>query len=63
MKIFKLFGVVLIAAMMITFGSEIGEKLSVPGAQYLVPVDTNPEGALRLTGISKNFVILKTKSE
>lgn len=37
MKLFKLLGIVLIAGIMITFGSEIGERLSVPGSDYLVP--------------------------
>jgi len=37
MNIFKLFGVVVIVGVIMTFGSEIGERLSVPGAQCLVP--------------------------
>jgi hypothetical protein len=37
MNMFKILGVVLIAGGIITFGSEIGQQLSVPGAQHLVP--------------------------
>ena len=37
MKIFKIFSIMLISGMVITFGSEIGERLSVPGAEHLVP--------------------------
>jgi len=37
MKIFKILGIVVIAGMVMTFGSEIGERFSIPGAQPLVP--------------------------
>ena len=37
MKILKILGIVLIAGIIMTFGSEIGQRLSVPGAQHLVP--------------------------
>ena len=37
MNRFKILGVVLIAGGIMTFGSEIGQQLSVPGAQHLVP--------------------------
>jgi hypothetical protein len=37
MNMFKILGVVLIAGGIMTFGSEIGQQLSVPGAQQLVP--------------------------
>ena len=37
MKIFKILGIVLIAGIMMTFGSEIGERLALPEAQHLVP--------------------------
>ena len=37
MKIFKILGIVVIAGIVMTFGSEIGERLSLPGAQRLVP--------------------------
>ena len=36
MNMLKIFGIVLIAGIIMTFGSEIGQKLSVPGAQSLV---------------------------
>ena len=37
MKILKILGIVLITGVIMTFGSEIGERLSIPGAQPLVP--------------------------
>ncbi len=37
MNIFKLLGTILIFGFIMTFGSEIGERLSIPGAQRLVP--------------------------
>lgn len=37
MKLFKILGIVLITGIIMTFGSEIGERLSVPEAQRLVP--------------------------
>ena len=37
MKILKILGIVVIAGIVMTFGSEIGERLSLPGAQPLVP--------------------------
>jgi len=37
MNMFKLFGIVLIFGITMTFGSELGEQLSIPGAQHLVP--------------------------
>ncbi|MGB2928060.1 MAG: hypothetical protein WBB70_04015 [Desulfobacterales bacterium] len=37
MKMLKILGIVLIAGIIMTFGSEIGQQLSVPGAQHLVP--------------------------
>jgi len=37
MNIIKLFGIVLIFGITMTFGSELGEQLSIPGAQHLVP--------------------------
>lgn len=33
----KIFGIVLIAGLIMTFGSEIGHKFSIPGVQPLVP--------------------------
>jgi hypothetical protein len=37
MNTFKILGIVLIFGVIMTFGSEIGEQLSIPGAQHLVP--------------------------
>ena len=37
MKMFKILGIVVIAGVLMTFGSEIGERFSIPGAQPLVP--------------------------
>ena len=37
MNMLKIFGIVLIFGVIMTFGSEIGEQLSIPGAQRLVP--------------------------
>ena len=37
MNMLKLLGIVLIFGFIMTFGPEIGERLSIPGAQYLVP--------------------------
>jgi len=37
MKILKIMGIVLITGIIMTFGSEIGERLSIPEAQRLVP--------------------------
>ena len=36
MNILKILGIFLIAGIIMTFGSEIGQRLSVPGAQSLV---------------------------
>ncbi len=37
MKMLKILGMVLVVGSILTFGSEIAEQYSVPGAQYLVP--------------------------
>jgi hypothetical protein len=37
MNIFKLLGILLITGVIMTFGPEIGERFSVPGAGNLVP--------------------------
>ena len=37
MNTLKILGIILIFGVIMTFGSEIGEQLSIPGAQYLVP--------------------------
>ncbi len=36
MNVLKIFGIVLIAATILTFGAEFGEQLSIPGAGSLV---------------------------
>ena len=36
LNVTKILGIVLIAGVIMTFGSEIGEQLSIPGAQDLV---------------------------
>ena len=37
MNLLKILGIVVIAGIFMTFGSEIGERLSIPGAQMLMP--------------------------
>jgi len=37
MNTLKILGVVLIAGVIMTFGYEIGERISLPGTQHLVP--------------------------
>ena len=37
MNIFKILGIVVVAGIVMTFGSEIGERYSIPEAQRLVP--------------------------
>jgi hypothetical protein len=37
MNMLKILGIVLIAGIIMTFGFEIGQQLSIPGAQSLVP--------------------------
>ena len=37
MNTFKILGIVLFFGVIMAFGSEIGEQLSIPGAQHLVP--------------------------
>ena len=37
MNLLKILGIVLIAGIVMTFGSEIGERFSIPEAQRLVP--------------------------
>ena len=37
MNTLKILGIVLFFGVVMTFGSEIGERFSVPGAQHLVP--------------------------
>ena len=37
MNMLKIVGIVLVTGVIMTFGSEIGKQLSIPGAQSLVP--------------------------
>ena len=37
MNIFKILGIVVVAGIVMTVGSEIGERFSIPEAQQLVP--------------------------
>ena len=37
MNTLKILGIVLVFWVIMIFGSEIGEQMSIPGAQYLVP--------------------------
>ena len=37
MNIFKILGIVVVAGIVMTVGSEIGERFSIPEAQRLVP--------------------------
>lgn len=37
MNMFRILGFALVAGVIMTFGSEIGELVSLPGAQHLVP--------------------------
>jgi hypothetical protein len=37
MKIFAIGSVILVASLLLTFASELGEQFSVPGSRYLVP--------------------------
>lgn len=37
MNTFKLFGILLITGVIITFGPEIGERFTIPGTEHLVP--------------------------
>lgn len=60
MKMFRIFGFVVILGMILTFGSEIGEQLSIPGAQYLVPtaeaVVGRPLTPVSVAGVARRSV-------
>jgi hypothetical protein len=60
MNMFKLFGIVLIFGIIMTFGPEIGERLSVPGAQRLVPtaeaVVGRPLTPVSVAGVARRSV-------
>ncbi len=57
---FKILGVVLIAGVIMTFGSEIGERISLPGAQRLVPtaeaVVGRPLTPVSVAGVARRTV-------
>jgi hypothetical protein len=37
MNIVKILGIVLFLGVLVTLGAEIGERLTIPGAQHLIP--------------------------
>ena len=57
MNTLKILGIVLIFGVIMTFGSEIGEQMSIPGAQYLVPtaeaVVGRPLTPVSVAGVSR----------
>ena len=60
MNIFKILGVVLVAGVMMTFGSDIGERISLPGAQCLVPASEaivgRPLTPVSVAGVARRSV-------
>jgi|GEM_PF-381178 len=60
MNIFKILGVVLIAGVIMTFGSDIGERISLPGTQRLVPtaeaVVGRPLTPVSVAGVARRTV-------
>jgi len=60
MNMFKILGIVLIAGVIMTFGSEIGERISLPGAQRLVPtaeaVVGRPLTPVSVAGVARRTV-------
>jgi hypothetical protein len=60
MNMLKIFSVVLVAGSIMTFGSEIAEQYSVPGAQYLVPtaeaVVGRPLTPVSVAGVARRTV-------
>lgn len=56
----KILGIVLIAGVIMTFGSEIGERISLPGAQRLVPtaeaVVGRPLTPVSVAGVARRTV-------
>lgn len=59
MKLFKILGIVLILGIMITLGSGLGERFSVPGVQVLVP-DAQARVGRPLTPVSVAGVARRT---
>ena len=60
MNMFKILCAVLIAGVIMTFGSEIGERISFPGAQRLVPtaeaVVGRPLTPVSVAGVARRTV-------
>ena len=60
MNMFKILGIFLIAGVIMTFGSEIGERISLPGAQRLVPtaeaVVGRPLTPVSVAGVARRTV-------
>jgi hypothetical protein len=60
MKTFKILSIVLIAGVAMTFGSEIGERMSLPGARHLVPtaeaVVGRPLTPVSVAGVARRTV-------
>ena len=60
MKLLKILGVVLFAGVLMTFGSEIGEWLSLPEAQRLVPtaeaIVGRPLTPISVAGVARRTV-------
>lgn len=59
MKLFKILGIVLILGALITLGSGLGERFSVPGIQVLVP-DVQARVGRPLTPVSVAGVARRT---
>ncbi len=60
MKMLRIFGFVVIFGMILSFGSEIGVQLSLPGAQQLVPnaeaVVGRPLTPVSVAGVARRSV-------
>ena len=60
MKMFKRSGVILIAALVVIGGSELGERLSVPGVHSLIPaaeaVVGRPLTPVSVAGVARRSV-------
>ena len=60
MKVFKMLGIVVIAGVIMTFGSDIGERISLPGARHLVPsaeaVVGRPLTPVSVAGVARRTV-------
>jgi len=60
MNTLKILGIVIILGVIMAFGSEIGEQLSIPGAQHLVPtaeaVVGRPLTPVSVAGVARRTV-------